>query len=192
MYPRLVGSYPPLWTAQSYASGAVYPCFLFSLFSIHPAGAEESSLDFHDGRPVVSLTWVSQQPRRGVARSKADEEADQLAEVAAVYADRCEHVLGSSDRLPGGTGASGGGLGGRSSENGSHADDGFALLEVKLLIFLKLGMMIFVCSGKAYFVELTVPGIPVHPRFTRSFIRLNLRRPLDSRELSDLKPCSSG
>lgn len=74
---------------------------------------------------------MAQQPRQGMARSRADEEADQLAEVAAAYADRCEHVLGPCNRLPGANGASGGGFGGRSSEYGSQADDGFMLLQVR-------------------------------------------------------------
>lgn len=95
-------------------------------------GAEECSLAFHEGRPLSALTWVAQQPRQGAARSRADEEADQLAEVAAAYADRCEHVLGSSDRAPGANGAAGAGLGSRSSEYGSQADDGFSLLQVCL------------------------------------------------------------
>lgn len=97
-----------------------------------PQGAEECSLAFHEDRPLAALTWVAQQPRKGAARSRADEEANQLADVAATYADRCEHVLGSSDRMPGGAvGASAGGIGGRSSEYGSTSDDGFALLQVQ-------------------------------------------------------------
>lgn len=80
---------------------------------------------------MAALTWVAQQPREGAARSRADEEADQLAEVSAAYADRCEHVLGSSNRLPGGSGgAPGGAVGGRSSGCVSSPDDSFALLKV--------------------------------------------------------------
>lgn len=104
------------------------PMFCTPYLSI--PGAEECSLAFHEGRPLASLTWVAQQPRQGAARSRADEEADQLAEVAAAYADRCEHVLGSSDRVPGANGGAGPGLGSRSSEYGSQADDGFSLLQV--------------------------------------------------------------
>jgi len=82
---------------------------------------------------VAALTWVAQQPRQGAANSRADEEADQLADVAAAYANRCEHVLGSSDQIPGGTnGASRGAVGGRSVEYGSQADDGFDLMQVKV------------------------------------------------------------
>lgn len=66
-----------------------------------------------------------------MARSRADEEADQLAEVAAAYTDRCEHVLGPCDRLPGANGSSGGGFGGGASEYGLQADDGFMLLQVR-------------------------------------------------------------
>lgn len=76
---------------------------------------------------------MAQQPRQGMTRTRADEEADQLAEVAAAYADRCEHVLGPCDRFPGANGASGGGVGGRSSEYGSHADNGFMLLQVRTI-----------------------------------------------------------
>lgn len=75
---------------------------------------------------------MAQQPRQGAARSTADDEADQLAEVSAAYADRCEHLLGSSDRLPGGSGgAPGGALGGDSPDYGSSPDDSFALLQVR-------------------------------------------------------------
>lgn len=101
---------------------------------LHPPvpGAEECSLAFHEGRSLTALTWVAQQPRQGAARSSTDEEADQLAEVASVYAERCEHVLGPCDRLPGASGAPGAGFGGRSSECGSQADDGFMLLQVRV------------------------------------------------------------
>lgn len=95
-------------------------------------GAEECSLAFHEGRSLTALTWVAQQPRQGATRSRADEEADQLAEVASVYAERCEHVLGPCDRVPGANGAPGAGFGGRSSECGSQADDGFMLLQVRV------------------------------------------------------------
>lgn len=95
------------------------------------SGAEECSLAFHEGRSLAALTWVAQQPRQGMARSSADEEADQLAEVAAAYADRCEHVLGPCDRLPGANGAPSGRFGGRPSEYGSQADNGFTLLQVR-------------------------------------------------------------
>lgn len=81
---------------------------------------------------MAALTWVAQQPRQNAASSRADEEADQLADVAAAYANRCEHILGSSDQTPGGTnGASRGAVGGRSVEYGSQADDGFDLMQVK-------------------------------------------------------------
>lgn len=120
--------------------------YLFSCFAItprrtyrrgcsvhfHVPGAEECTLAFHQGRPLTALTWVAQQPRLGAACSRADEEADQLAEVASVYAERCEHVLGPCDRLPGANGAPGAGFGGRSSEGGSQADDGFMLLQVRV------------------------------------------------------------
>lgn len=101
---------------------------------LHPnlPGAEECSLAFHEGRSLTALTWVAQQPRQGAARSRADEEADQLAEVASVYAERCEHVLGPCDQVPGTNGAPGAGFGGRSSEGGSQADDGFLLLQVRV------------------------------------------------------------
>lgn len=94
------------------------------------AGAEECTLAFHGGRPLVALVWVAQQARKGLVCSRADEEADHLAKVAAAYADRCEHLLGSSDRPPGGGGANSSGLGGRASDYASQADDGFALLKV--------------------------------------------------------------
>lgn len=95
-------------------------------------GAEECSLAFHEGRSLTALTWVAQQPRQGAARSRADKEADQLAEVASVYAERCEHVLGPCDQVPVANGAPGAGLGGRSSDGGSQADDGFMLLQVRV------------------------------------------------------------
>lgn len=73
---------------------------------------------------------MAQQARQGATRSKADEEADYLAEVSAPYADRCEHLLGSTDRLAGGSGASNGGIGGRSSDYAPQPEDGFALFQV--------------------------------------------------------------
>lgn len=114
---------------------AVYAhCFVTHPVSQLTKGAEESSLQFHEGRPLAALAWVAQQPRQGAAVSRTDEEVDHLAEVGAAYADRCEHILGPSDRLPGGNGGSSGGVGGRSSSDyGSQGDDGFALLEVKCI-----------------------------------------------------------
>lgn len=100
------------------------------LYPTCTTGTEECSLAFHEGRSLTALTWVAQQRRQGAARSRADEEADQLAEIASAYAERCEHLLGSCDRLPGANGAPGAGFGGRSSEYGSQADDGFMLLQV--------------------------------------------------------------
>ena len=117
----------------------LYVCcsHLVERFWCSPLGSEEFSLTFHEGKSLAAMTWVAQQTRHGASRSRADEEADQLAEVAAAYADRCEHILGSCDRLPGGMGglggASGVGLGGRSSEYGSQAEDGFTLLQVRVV-----------------------------------------------------------
>lgn len=113
-------------------------------------GAEESSLQFHEGKPVAAITWVAQQPRQGAAVTREDEEADHLAEVEAAYADRCEHILGSSDRLPGGSGGSSGGVGVRSSsaDYGSQGDDGFALLEVKSCKQLFFALLWLRSSGR--------------------------------------------
>lgn len=123
----------PLFTNWSWITSVLAIHFLSALTRCYSSlGAEECSLAFHEGRSLAALTWVAQQPRQGAARSRADEEADQLAEVAAAYANRCEHVLGSSDQIPGGTsGASRGAVGGRSAEYGSQGEDGFDLLQVK-------------------------------------------------------------
>ncbi|CAM9112102.1 unnamed protein product [Ectocarpus sp. 12 AP-2014] len=116
------------WSPNGKTLAVGYTDGTIQLFGVE-TGAEECSLAFHEGRSLAALTWVAQQPRHGTARSRADEEADQLAEVAAAYADRCEHVLGPCDQLPGANGARGGGVAGRSSEYSSQADDGFMLLQ---------------------------------------------------------------
>eukprot|EP00752_Nemacystus_decipiens_P013482 g11941.t1 len=116
------------WSPNGKTLAVGYTDGTIQLFGVE-TGAEECSLESHEGRSLTALTWVAQQPRKGATRSRADEEADQLAEMAAVYVERCEHVLGPCDRVPGVNGASGAGLGGRSSECGSPADDGFMLLQ---------------------------------------------------------------
>eukprot|EP00903_Cladosiphon_okamuranus_P017455 g16077.t1 len=116
------------WSPNGKTLAVGYTDGTIQLFGVE-TGAEECSLAFHEGRSLTALIWVAQQPRQGAARSRDDEEADQLAEVASVYAERCEHVLGPCDQVPGANGAPGAGLGGRSSEGGSQADDGFMLLQ---------------------------------------------------------------
>ncbi|CAM9121705.1 unnamed protein product [Discosporangium mesarthrocarpum] len=87
-------------------------------------GAEECSLDLHEGRPLAAMTWVAQQRRDGKAYTLVDHEADQLAEVMGAYANRCEHLLGPSDAL-----LKGGAGGGLTTDEELKAEDGSSLLQ---------------------------------------------------------------
>lgn len=92
-------------------------------------GADERMVDQHGGRPIVSLSWVAQQPRPTGHAALADYEADELADLASAYAQRCEHILGPCDRTASLGGMVIGGLDGP-ADHGAASKRGFAMLQV--------------------------------------------------------------